>query len=335
MSNMMRRIELARLPAGIPVDEDFQLRGLPLPVITEGQVLCTTQYLSLDPYMRSQISGRHLSGEIGVGDTMRGETISQVLSSRDPGFAVGDLVRCFGGWCSHSVHRASELTLLPGDFPKPSLALSTLGMPGLTAWAGLHCLAKPKAGETVVIPAATGGVGSVAGQLARRAGCRVIGIAGSDDKCRTAVSELGYHHCINRRDSDLAAALDTHCPSGIDVYFDLVGGDMLNIASERLAQGARVLLCGLMADYNSESRSAGPPPGLWIRARATIFGLVVYDFESRREEFLREALTLYSQGALHSNEDISLGLETAPAAFCRLMRGENTGKVIIAVAEER
>jgi NADPH-dependent curcumin reductase CurA len=283
--------------------------------------------------MRSQIAGRHISGAIGPGDPMRGETISKVLDSRDPKFRAGDLVRCFGGWSTHSTHSADQLAALPADFPSPSLALSTLGMPGLTAWAGLHCLAKPKSGDTVLIPAASGGVGSVAGQLAKAAGCRVIGIAGSDEKCRIAVDKLGYHQCINRRDTNLADALDTHCPYGINIFFDLVGGELLNLASERLAVGARVVLCGLMAEYNSEARSPGPPPGLWIRARATVFGLVVYDFESRRDEFLREALALHKNGALQSHEDMSMGLASAPAAFCRLMRGENSGKTIVAVGD--
>jgi NADPH-dependent curcumin reductase CurA len=331
---MMRRVELARLPAGTPEAQDFRVTDLEIPKLAEGQILCATEFLSLDPYMRSQIAGRHLSGAIGVGDPMRGETVSRILRSRDPDFVEGDRVRCFGGWSSHSIHSANELTRLPRDFPQPSLALSTLGMPGLTAWAGLHCLAKPRSGETVVIPAATGGVGSVAGQLARHSGCRVIGIAGSDEKCRTAVARLGYHHCINRHDPDLVEALQAQCPDGINVYFDLVGGDLLTIASEQLAVGARVLLCGLMADYNSETRSPGPPPGLWIRARATVFGLVVYDFEPRRDEFLREAMALHAQGVLRSNEDISHGLETAPEAFCRLMRGENRGKVIVALEND-
>lgn len=324
-----QRVELARQPSGVPVEGDFRIVEHPMPQPGEGEVLCATEHLSLDPYMRSQIAGRHISGSIGVGDPMLGETVSRVVVSNDPGFAPGDLVRCFAGWRTHSVHPATELQPLPADFPQASLALSTLGMPGLTAWAGLSCLAQIKAGDTVLIPAATGAVGSVAGQLAKDAGCRVVGIAGSNEKCRLAVEKLGYDHCINRRSEDVPAALDKHCSEGIDVYFDLVGGELLTQASERLAAGGRVLLCGLMADYNGESRTAGPPPGYWIRARAIVYGLVVYDFEHRREEFLDLAYRLFREGKLISNEDVSFGLAAAPEAFCRLMRGENNGKALV------
>ena len=165
-------------------------------------------------------------------------------------------------------------------------------MPGLTAWAGLHCLAKPRGGETVVISAATGGVGAVAGQLAQARACTVIGIAGSDEKCRQATQSLGYDHCLNRTTQAVGDALRALCPQGIHVYFDLVGGPLLSTASGQLAIGGRVLLCGLMADYNGRERLAGPPPGLWIRARATVFGLVVYDFEARHSEGTLDRHTL-------------------------------------------
>lgn len=326
-----QRVELAREPHGAPVEDDFRISELPMPDPGPGEVLCATEHLSLDPYMRSQIAGRHISGSIGIGDPMLGETVSRVLISNDPAFEPGDLVRCFGGWRTHSLHPGKELQRLPDDFPQSSLALSTLGMPGLTAWAGIHCLAKVNAGETVLIPAATGAVGSVASQLAKAAGCRVIGIAGTEDKCRLATNELGYDHCINRRTQDLPTELDKHCPDGIDVYFDLIGGKLLTQASERLAIGGRVLLCGLMADYNGESRTLGPPPGLWIRARAIAYGLVVYDFEHRRDEFLELASSLHREGRLISNEHVSHGLASAPSAFCQLMRGENTGKALVSM----
>ncbi|MFT7287675.1 MAG: NADPH-dependent curcumin reductase CurA [Halieaceae bacterium] len=333
MTKKLRQVVLERYPDGIPVAEDFRLVEVPLPEPGPGEVLCETLYLSLDPYMRSQIAGRHLSGTVVPGDAMRGETVSRVIASHVDAIPVGTLVRCFGGWRSHSVHPQSELFPLPGDFPAPSLALSTLGMPGLTAWAGLHCLANPVAGETVVIPAATGGVGAVAGQLAKAQGCRVIGIAGSDEKCLEATKNLGYDACINRHTDDVAQALRQHCPDGINVYFDLVGGPLLTAASKQLAIGARVLLCGLMADYNSNERPAGPPPGLWIVARAIVYGLVVYDFEVRRDEFLAEAIALLKAGRLRSYEDRSQGLDSAPAAFCRLMNGENHGKTVVCLAE--
>lgn len=332
MSDIYKEVILAKTPTGHPEETHFAVREGELPTPGDGEILCVTEYLSLDPYMRGQIAGRHISGSIQPGDTMLGETVSRVVESNNEAFVPGDLVSCFAGWRSHSVHKAEALRRIPANFPQPSLALSALGMPGLTAWAGLYKQAKPVAGDTVVIPAATGAVGSVAAQLARERGCRVVGIAGSNEKCELAVSQLGYDACINRRDADLRAALREHCPDGINVYFDLVGGEMLNIASEQLALGARVILCGLMADYNSDKRTPGPSPGLWIKARAIVYGLVVYDFEAQRDEFLAAVLPLIDSGRLQFKEDIAEGIDAAPAAFCRLMRGENVGKALVRMA---
>ncbi len=235
------------------------------------------------------------------------------------------------GWQSYSIHDENDIF---GEVTHehPSYALSVLGMPGLTAYAGLMWQAQPKAGDIVVIPAATGGVGATAGQLAKQAGCTVIGIAGSDEKCQFAIDELGYDYCINRKTEDVAEKLDRYCPNGIDIYFDLVGGQTLHLASERLAIGARVILCGLVAEYNNTERMAGPAPALWIKSRATVFGLVVYDFESKRNEFIDACAPLVSNGQLKMKEDVSHGLSLAPIAFSRLMRGENMGKTLVKVA---
>jgi NADPH-dependent curcumin reductase CurA len=329
MSDDYQEVYLRSAPEGIPSPAHFGLRTAPMPAPGTGEVLYATEFLSLDPYMRGQIWGRHISGRVDPGDTLRGESVGRVIASGDAAFAVGDRVRGFGGWRSHAMLPAAELTPLSDDFPHPSLALSTLGMPGLTAWAGLYQQAQPSAGETILIPAVTGAVGSVAAQLARERGCRVVGVAGSAEKCRLATERLGVAHCLNRKNEDFAEQLDDVCPDGIDVYFDLVGGPLLNTVSARLAVGARVILCGLMADYNSQTPGAGPYPGLWIRARATVFGLVVYDFEARRGEFLDLALPLVRAGKLHTIEDIAQGLDAAPEAFCRLMRGENLGKALV------
>jgi NADPH-dependent curcumin reductase CurA len=329
MSDDYQEVYLRSAPEGIPSPAHFGLRTAPMLAPGTGEVLYATEFLSLDPYMRGQIWGRHISGRVDPGDTLRGESVGRVIASGDAAFAVGDRVRGFGGWRSHAMLPAAQLTPLSDDFPHPSLALSTLGMPGLTAWAGLYQQAQPSAGETILIPAVTGAVGSVAAQLARERGCRVVGVAGSAEKCRLATERLGVAHCLNRKNEDFADQLDDVCPDGIDVYFDLVGGPLLNTVSARLAVGARVILCGLMADYNSQTPGAGPYPGLWIRARATVFGLVVYDFEARRGEFLDLALPLVRAGKLHTIEDIAQGLDAAPEAFCRLMRGENLGKALV------
>ncbi len=325
------QVQLSTTPEAQPAPEHFNLVNGLMPEPTEGQVLCENLYLSLDPYMRSQIAGRHMSGSVKPGDVMRGETVSRVVTSRHPDVKEGELVRCFGGWQTYSVQEAGNVFKLESEIENPSHALSVLGMPGLTAYAGLIWQAKPKAGDTVVIPAAIGGVGATAGQLAKIYGCRVIGIAGTDEKCAFAVQQLGYDACINRKSSAIAEELDRLCPDGVDIYFDLVGGETLNIVSERLAVGARVILCGLMEDYNKQTRSMGPPPAMWIKSRATVYGLVVYDFEPRRHEFVSVCAEYIRQGKLKMREDIADGLANAPDAFCRLMRGENMGKALVKI----
>ncbi len=326
------QVRLARVPTGKPVPDDFLLSTSPLPVLTEGQVLCQTIYLSLDPYMRGQISGRHMSGALAVGDVMRGETISTVVASKSSSFMPGDVVRCQGGWQEFSVHTPTELSPVAPDLQPLSYALSALGMPGLTAYAGLIWQANPKPGDVVVVPAAIGGVGAMVGQLAKLRGCTVIGISSSEEKCRYAVETLNYDACINRISDDVEARIKALAPSGIDIYFDLVGGELLHIASRNLAVGARVILCGLMAEYNGEPAMPGPPPALWILARATVYGLVVYDFESRRDEFVAACLPDINAGKIVMREDIAEGLAAAPEAFCKLMRGDNVGKSLVSVA---
>ena len=329
-----KQIVLASTPEANPEPEHFSVVEQPVPEPADGQVLCATQYLSLDPYMRSQIAGRHMSGSIQPGDLMRGETISKVVSSRHPDFKEGDTVRGFGNWQQYSLHEASELSLQPAEITPASYGLSILGMPGLTAYAGLIWIADPKPGDVVVIPAATGAVGSTAGQLAKIQGCKVIGIAGSDSKCRYAVEELGYDSCINRKTENLADKLTELCPDGVDVYFDLVGGETLNLICTRLALNARVILCGLMEDYNKATRTPGPMPGPIIGARAMLKGLVVYDYEPRRDEFINACLPFIKDGRLSMREDTAVGIEAAPEAFCRLMRGENEGKALVKVVED-
>ena len=326
------QIQLASFPDGIPKPEHFSIVTAPVAKIADAQVLCETLHLSLDPYMRSQIAGRHMSGSVLVGDVMKGETVSRVVESKTPEFKSGDIVRCFAGWQKYSIHSAVELFPVDSSIKPLSYALSALGMTGLTAYAGMIWQAKVKTGDVVVIPAAIGGVGATAGQLAKIHGCKVIGIAGTDEKCLYATQELGYDACINRKTENVAERLDELCPNGVDVFFDLVGGEMLHLVSERLAIGARVILCGLMAEYNKDTRAAGPAPGNWIKARAIVYGLVVYDFESRRDEFIAECLPYVLDGRLKMPEDKAVGLEAAPDAFCRLMRGENMGKAVVDVA---
>lgn len=324
-----RQVRLKKYPDGNPVEEDFEIIESAVPEVQAGQVLCRTRFLSLDPYMRSQIAGRHLSGSIAPGDVMRGESVCEVVLSNDPKFKTGDSVRCMGGWQEYSVQDGDKLAHVPKEIQPPSLALSLLGMTGLTAWAGMVWQAGVKEVDRVLIPAVTGGVGAAAAQFCRNRGATVIGMAGSDEKCRYAIDRLGVEACINRKTEDVAARMDELFPKGIDVFFDLVGGELLVQASERLALNARVILCGLISEYNSATRAAGPPPGYWIRSRATVYGLVVYDFEARRDEFIQACLPDLQAGRLLQPEDLNQGIESAPSAFCRLMRGENFGKVVV------
>ena len=328
---MNRQIILARQPDGVPAPEDFALRKAPFPEMPAGGVLCRTRFLSLDPYMRSQIAGRHPSGTVAPGEVMRGETVSEVVRSDAPELPVGRLVRCMGGWREYSAHADGQAQLLDEEIAPPSYALSILGMTGLTAWAGMVWQAGVKQGDRVLIPAVTGAVGSAAAQFCALRGASVIGIAGSPEKCRFATESLGVQACVNRHTEDIDTRLGELCPAGVNVYFDLIGGGLLQTACARLANHGRIVLCGLMAEYNRAEREPGPPPGLLIAKRAVVSGLVVYDYEARRAAYIRECLPLLRAGKIRQREDISQGLDSAPEAFCRLMRGENFGKPIVAL----
>lgn len=326
-------VQLDKTPDGLPTPDLFRCVHHPIQEPAEGEVLVRNHWLSLDPYMRGQISGRHLSGHVRPGDTMIGETLGEVILSRSPAFKAGDSVRGMLGWQRYATVPAAALSLLPETIRHPTHALSVLGMPGLTAFAGLMWQAQPQPGDTLVVAAATGAVGSAVVQLARLAGCRVIAIAGGADKCRYAVDALGADACIDRHQEAIPARLDELCPLGIDIYFDLVGGELLNQISQRLAVNARVILCGMIADYNRTTNTPppGPSPALWIKARARVHGLVVYDYEPRRQEFIDYCTPLVDAGQLTVREQIVEGLEQAPAALIDLLEGRNFGKVLVKI----
>ena len=327
-----QRIVLRSRPEGLPETGCFEMAATPVGDLPPGLVRCATRYISLDPYIRSVLAGNHMGHGIAPGELVPGETVSQVIASNNPDWPKGTWVRCPGGWQCYSDHSPSELARLPEGLSQPSLALSTLGMPGLTAFAGMVRLAKVTAGDTVLIPAAVGGVGAMAGQLARLAGATTIAVTSGEEKQRIALEELGYSHCIDRTTQDLGAALADVAPAGLSVYFDLVGDPLLSIASQQLAVGGRIVLCGLMGDYNGAQKTTGPPPGLWIGKRATVMGLVVYDFEHERPAFERAYAPLLEAGIIRCNEERHRGLGSAPEAFCRLMRGDNLGKVVVELA---
>ena len=323
---------LRRRPSGLPTLDCFEAFVQPLAPLAAGKVRCQTLYLSLDPYIRSVIAGNHMGHGIEPGEVIPGETVARIVDSNCSDWPIGTLVRCDGGWQHFSDHTAEDLHPLPPGLLHPSLALSVLGMPGLTAFAGIHRLAQVTVGDTVVIPAAVGGVGAMAGQLARLAGAKTIAITSGQKKRQIALEQLGYSACIDRDQDDVATVLAAEAPEGVSVYFDLVGDPLLTTVSQQLAIGGRIVLCGLMGDYNGIQKTTGPPPGLWIGKRATVKGLVVYDFEHERSDFEQAYIPLVRDGVIQTNVEFHVGLACAPEAFCRLMRGENTGKVVVQLA---
>ena len=323
------QVLLRRRPDAVPKASDFDVVTTPIPIAGEGEILCKTHYLSLDPYMRGQINGRHISGAIHPGELMRGETVSEIITSNHKDFKFGQMVKHQGGWQEYSVAKPGDLQLVDPRIDPPSLALGILGMPGLTAYAGLLNLAEPKAGDTVLVSAASGAVGSMVGQIAKLKGCRVVGIAGAQKKIDWLNDVAGFDGCFNYKDENPVDGIKRLCPDGVDIYFDNVGGEILDAAMWQLAIGARVVLCGLMAQYNSDIVPPGPNPATIIRARATVRGMVVYDHFDKQAAFLDEATDWLKSGKIKYIEDVSQGLGKAPYAFSRLMRGQNFGKTII------
>lgn len=326
-----RRILFARVPQGLPVPADFGQDTVEVPSPAVGQFLSRTLWLSLDPFLRNVMKGHALYGVVlRPGDPMHGETVAQVVESRHPGFAAGDHVVVKNGWQEYALSDGQGVRKIDPAAAPITTALGVLGMPGLTGYAGLVYLGEPRPGQTVLVSAATGPVGSTVGQLARLMGARAVGIAGSDEKCRYAVEELGYEACLNYRAVDLRTAIKQACPDGVDVYFDNVGGDVLVAAIANLALNARIVLCGMPAAYSLDAPPAhGPWLGPVVGARATIRGLVVYDHFHRMGEMQKVVGRWIREGKFKYREDITDGLEHAPEAFCRLMRGENFGKSLV------
>lgn len=334
-----KQVLLKTTPVGNPTAEHFMMKEAPVKAPEDGEILCKNLYLSLDPYMRSQIAGRHISGKIDEGDLLKGETISEVLESRHPDFKAGDIITVRGDWQTYctvepimDTSRFDHTRKLDTRIPHLTLALGSLGMPGMTAYAGVKHLAEPKAGDVLVVSAAAGAVGSMVGQYAKSLGCKVIGIAGSDDKCTWLKSEAGFDDCINYKTEKVADGIDRLCPDGVDIYFDNVGGETLDAVIWRLAIGARVVLCGMISVINQTGVPTGPGLGSVIKARATVRGLVVYDFIGEMSDMVDTFLPLIDDGKIKFLEDVSEGIEAAPEAFSRLMAGKNHGKTIVKLA---
>ncbi|MFO7276430.1 MAG: NADP-dependent oxidoreductase [Pseudomonadota bacterium] len=327
-----QRILLARRPSGLPAPEDFATDTTAIPTPGPGQFLARTIYLSLDPYYCDLMQDP--AGSLLPGDLMPGETVSQILESRHPDYRPGEYVLTRNGWQQYALSSGQGVRRLDPAVAPISTALGVLGIPGLAGYAGIVYIGTPRPGETVVVSAATGPVGCTAGQVARLVGARPVGIAGTDEKCAYAVEELGYADCINYKRPDFAAELRRACPDGIDVYFDNVGGEILATVLACLAPKARIVLCGTMDSYRSVSPLPGPTLRPLISARATMTGLVVDDYLDRLPVLVRVVGAWIQSGQFRYREDVTDGLENAPAAFCRLMRGENFGKALVRVGPE-
>lgn len=335
MDNQNRQVLLKSRPTGMPTTADFAIADSPMPDPAEGEVLVRGIYLSLDPYMRGRISAaRSYAKPVEIGGVMEGRVVGQVARSRDPAFREGDYVVGGFGWQLYSAIPGKGLLKLdPAEAPL-STALGVLGMPGLTAYVGLSEIGRPQQGETVVVSAASGAVGAVAGQLAKQAGARVVGIAGGADKCSCVEAELGFDAAIDHRTADLGAALDRACPNGIDVYFENVGGAVQQAVFPRLNDFGRMIMCGMVAEYNDVEPRPGPNLMSAVRKRLKIQGFIVSDQWQRWGEYRAMAAPLVKSGALKYREDIVDGLDRAPEAFIGLLQGRNFGKLLIRLSAD-
>jgi NADPH-dependent curcumin reductase CurA len=331
MTRMNRRIVLAARPDGPVRPEHFRIEDVPLPELGEGRLLVRNRFLSLDPYMRGAMNDRKsYRAPQALGETMVGGTVGEVIESRHPGFAAGDVVVGGFGWQLFGVSDGTGLRKVDTRRVPMQAYLGVAGMPGVTAWVGLNRIIAPKAGETVVVSAASGAVGSVVGQLARAQGCRVVGVAGGPTKCRAVIEEFGFDACVDykagRLETDLAAAT----PDGIDGYFDNVGGAVLDAVLQRMNAFGRIAVCGLIAGYNDE-----PMPVHHFRqvllSRLRIQGFIVSEFPDAWPPALAELAAAVADGRLRYRETIARGLDSAPQAFIGLLRGENFGKQLVSL----
>jgi NADPH-dependent curcumin reductase CurA len=330
MSQVNRRIVLASRPKGEPVPENFRLEEGPMPVPGEGEVLLKTQWLSLDPYMRGRMSDApSYAAPTAIGAVMPGATVCEAMGT-------GQMVAAVSGWQEYAVAPAKALRPIDTSLAPAAAWLGVLGMPGLTGYGGLLSIGQPKSGETVVVAAASGPVGGAVGQIAKIKGCRAVGIAGGPEKCRYVLDELGFDACIDHRASDFAEQLRRACPAGIDIYFENVGGKVLEAVVPLLNNFGRIPLCGLVAWYNLDRLAAGPDrsPALLLAIltkRLLVRGFIVTDFMSQFVDFQRDMPAWVASGRVKHREHVVEGLANAPNALIGLLKGENFGKVVVRV----
>jgi NADPH-dependent curcumin reductase CurA len=339
MTYTNRRFVLAKRPVGEPTDDCFELQELPTPELAEGQILVEAHYLSLDPYMRGRMRDmKSYAAPLQIGEIIPGETAGVVIESRSGRYAVGDTVTAHQGWQTHCAVDANDASVTPADTklaPLPAW-LGVVGMPGRTAFFGLQRVGKPVAGETLVVSAASGAVGSVVGQLGKILGLRVVGVAGGPEKCGYCTEELGFDACVDYKAGALAEDLGAACPDGIDIYFENVGGEVTRAVAARLNDGARVPICGFVSLYNSEEEMED------AETPFTVFGglpnppehrfFLVGEWQAEALDASRELAGHIRAGRIRYRESISDGFESAPAAFRGLLRGENFGKQLVKIS---
>lgn len=336
-----RRIVLACRPHGAPTASNFRLEQQPLPVPGEGELLLRSVYLSLDPYMRGRMSdAASYAASVGIDEVMLGATVSRVVTSKHPDYSAGDWVLAYSGWQDYAISDGNGLTQLGQTPSNPSWALGILGMPGFTAYMGLLDIGKPQAGETLVVAAATGPVGATVGQIGKLKGCRVVGVAGGAEKCRHAVEVQGFDLCLDHHAGDFAEQLAEACPEGIDIYYESVGGKVFDAVLPLLNTGARIPVCGLIAQYNATALDDGPDRlALLMRTiltkRLKIQGFIIFDdYAHRYDEFAKDMSAWLAAGKITYREDLEDGLENAPQAFIGLLEGKNFGKLVVRVGAD-
>ncbi|KAB0289428.1 NADP-dependent oxidoreductase [Vibrio fortis] len=336
MTDNNRRIVLASRPVGAPTQDNFRLETVAVPSIKEGEVLLRSIYLSLDPYMRGRMNDAKSYAEpVAIDEVMVGATVCQVEQSQHSDYQVGEWVLAYTGWQDYGVSNGEGLVKLGMEPSHPSFALGIMGMPGFTAYMGLLDIGQPKEGDTLVVAAATGPVGATVGQIGKLKGCRVIGVAGGEEKCRHAKEVLGFDECIDHKAEDFAEQLAAACDKGIDVYFENVGGKVFDAVMPLLNTGARVPVCGLISQYNATSLPDGPDRmsalmGMLLVKRIKMQGFIIFDdYAHRYNEFATQMADWLAQGKIQYKEQVVEGFENAPQAFMGLLKGENFGKLVI------
>ncbi len=344
----LRRVALAARPRGGVTPDCFSVEDAPMPELGEGRFLVRVIWLSLDPYMRGRMDdSKSYAAGVALGDTMQGGAVGEVIASRHEGFAVGDFVVGPFGWATHAVSDGEGVRKLDPARAPLSTALGVLGMPGHTAWVGFNDIGQPKAGETLVVGAATGAVGAVVGQLAKAKGLRAVGVAGGPEKCRFAVEELGFDACIDHRAAPDAAALRAQlaeaCPDGVDIYYENVGGKTLEAVLSLMNVHGRIPVCGMISWYDLGGLGMGPVEGpdrlpkAWrtiLVQRLKVQGFIIFDHNDRFAPFEEEVSALVRSGAMKYHETIAEGIDAAPEAFISMLKGGNLGKQLVRVSPD-